>query len=302
MLNLINKIKKTGNPSVIGLDARLEYIPDFILERSINLYGKTLKAVSEALLEFNVGIIDAIYNVVPSIKIQIAYYELLGVEGIICFKQTIAYAKKKGLYVIADIKRSDIGTTAEAYAQAYLGKFRIKDVEIRPFGDIDGVTINPYLGTDGIIPFLKELNVNKSIFILTKTSNQSSGEIQNKISNDGKFLYEDVANIINFLGKDYLNEYGYSSVGAVVGATYPKEQKKLRNIMKNNYFLVPGYGVQGARACDITNSFNKDGLGAIVNSSRGIICAWKKNNNLDFMEAAYNAVIEMRNDIVAHIK
>ena len=276
---LVEKIKEKGNPTVAGLDARLEYIPQHISGRNMMLHGETLRAAAESVVAFNCGLIDALCDIVPAVKPQAAYYELLGSYGAMALKETIDYAHAKGMYVIGDIKRNDIGATATAYAEAYLGKTRVGDTEIAPYG-CDSVTVNGYLGTDGVEPFLKECrNREKSLFMLVKTSNPSSGE-----------------------GLD--TPCGYNQIGAVVGATYPEEQKIIRELLPKSYFLVPGYGAQGATAKDIANAFNDDGLGAIVNSSRGIMCAWKKtgNNGEDYKEAARAEAIRMRDDIVNAIK
>ncbi len=300
---LVNRIKKLQNPTVAGLDARLEYIPDYITSRYRLHYGATLKAAAYSMREFNKGIIDALYDVVPAIKPQAAYYELLGPEGAEVLRETIAYAQKKGMYVIADIKRNDIGATASAYAESYLGRARLFGEEL-PVYNADGATVNAYLGTDGVEPFLKECRErNKSIYILVKTSNKSSGEFQNR-DMEGKPLYIRVAEMISQWGKGLDTPCGYNEVGAVVGATYPEEQKIIRSVLPKSYFLVPGYGAQGAAAKDIANAFNDDGLGAIVNSSRGIMCAWKKTdkNGTDFMEAARQEAIRMRDDIVSAIR
>ncbi len=300
---LVQKIKETNNPTVAGLDARLEYIPSFIVQENIAKYGETLKAAAESVLTFNKYLIDGLYDIVPAVKPQAAYYELLGAEGAVALRDTIAYAKEKGMYVIADVKRNDIGATATAYAESYLGVTRVGDTHIEPYG-ADSATINAYLGTDGIEPFLKQCRERKkSIFILVKTSNKSSGELQNR-DMEGKPLYANVAEMLKIWGEGLYTECGYNEVSAVVGATYPEEQKIIRDIIPKSYFLVPGYGAQGATAADIANCFNDDGLGAIVNSSRGIMCAWQKTekNGTDFIEAARNEAIRMRDDIVAHIK
>lgn len=297
---LVRKIRETGNPTVAGLDARLEYIPARITDKYIAEYGKTLRAAAASMQEFNHGLIDALCDIVPAIKPQAAYYELLGPDGAEILRDTIAYAHEKGMYVIADIKRNDIGATATAYAQAYLGESVVGDVSLPVYG-CDSCTVNAYLGTDGIHPFLEECkNRDKGIYVLVKTSNKSSGEFQNR-DMEGKPLYVRMAEKVAEWGAELLCDCGYSQVGAVVGATYPEEQKVARSIMPHSYFLVPGYGAQGATAKDIANAFNPDGLGAIVNSSRGIMCAWKKCD-LDYQEAARQEAIRMREDIVSAIK
>lgn len=300
---LVSNIQAKNNPTVAGLDARLEYIPEFITSKHRLAHGDTLKAAAASMLEFNCGLIDALHDIVPAIKPQAAYYELLGPDGSVVLKETIDYAKSKGMYVIADIKRNDIGATASAYAEAYLGKTRIFDTEVEPYG-ADSATVNAYLGTDGIEPFLNACrNQDKSIFILVKTSNKSSGELQNR-DMEGKPLYARVAELMGGWSEGLDTPCGYNQVGAVVGATYPEEQKIIRALLPKAYFLVPGYGAQGATAKDIANSFNDDGLGAIVNSSRGIMCAWQKTdkNGADYMEAARQEAIRMRDDIVSAIK
>lgn len=297
---LVNKIREKNNPTVAGLDARLEYIPAHITDKYIAEYGKTLKAAAASMMEFNKGLIDALYDIVPAIKPQAAYYELLGPDGAVVLRDTIEYAHEKGMYVIADIKRNDIGATATAYAQAYLGCSEVGG-ESLPVYDSDSCTVNAYLGTDGINPFLAECSArDKSIYVLVKTSNKSSGEFQNKLMGDQP-LYIRMAEKVAEWGAELMTECGYSQVGAVVGATYPEEQKIIRQIIPHSYFLVPGYGAQGATAKDIANAFNDDGLGAIVNSSRGIMCAWKKCD-LDYQEAARQEAIRMRDDIVSAIR
>ncbi len=300
---LVKKIQEKANPTVAGLDARLEYIPECITRRHLMLHGETLRAAAESVVEFNCGLMDALADIVPAVKPQAAYYELLGSYGAMALKETIDYAHAKGMYVIADVKRNDIGATASAYAEAYLGKTRVGDTEVSAYG-ADSATVNAYLGTDGIEPFLKECRAReKSIFVLVKTSNPSSGEFQNR-DMEGKTLYARVAEMMQTWGEGLDTACGYNQVGAVVGATYPEEQRIIRELLPKAYFLVPGYGAQGATAQDIANTFNADGLGAIVNSSRGIMCAWKKtgNNGADYKEAARAEAIRMRDDIVGAIR
>jgi len=297
---LTKKIKEKNNPTVAGLDPKLDYVPKHIKEKNFKQFGKTAKAAAASIFEFNCGLIDALCDVVPAVKPQSAYYEMLGPSGAAVFKDTIDYAKGKGLYVIADVKRNDIGSTAEAYAAAYLGYTEIEGEKIAPYG-ADSATVNAYLGTDGIEPFLKICKgLGKSIFVLVKTSNKSSGEFQNR-DMEGKPLYERVAEMMNEWSKDLMTPCGYSEVGAVVGATYPEEQKRLRALLPNAYFLVPGYGAQGASASDIKNAFDKNGMGAIVNSSRAIMCAWKKTdkNGEDYMDAARKEAVRMRDEIMS---
>ena len=300
---LQEKIIAKQNPTVAGLDARIEYVPEHIRKAAFAQYGVGLKGACEAIWQFNVGLIDALCDVVPAVKPQAAYYERLGWPGVKALAETIAYAKGKGMFVITDGKRNDIGATATAYAEAYLGKTRVGDTEIAPYG-CDSVTVNGYLGTDGVEPFLKECRErDKSLFLLVKTSNPSSGELQNR-DMEGKPLYARMAEMVARWGEGLDTPCGYNQVGAVVGATWPEEQKIIRGLLPRSYFLVPGYGAQGATAKDIANAFNDDGLGAIVNSSRGIMCAWKKTgrNGEDYKEAARAEAIRMRDEIVAAIR
>ncbi len=298
---LIEKIKETQNPTVVGLDPRLNFVPEFIKNECVEKYGKTPKAVAESFFEFNKGIIDSVYDLVPAVKPQIAMYEMLGVDGIDCFIKTCDYASKKGLVIIGDIKRGDIGSTSAAYAVGHLGKVAVGSKTYSAFGE-DFATVNPYLGTDGIKPFVDVCKEEKKgIFVLVKTSNPSSGEFQDRLV-DGKPLYELVGAMVNEWGKDVIGESGYSSVGAVVGATYPEMGKVLRKIMPKSFILVPGYGAQGGKAADLVHYFNEDGLGAIVNSSRGIIAAYKQEKYASFGEANYadasrQAVVDMIEDI-----
>lgn len=295
---LIEKIKKKNNPSVAGLDPKLEYIPSFLKEKAFHEYGKNLEGAASAIWEFNKALIDALYDVVPAVKPQSAFYEMYGLEGEKVLHKTIQYAKEKGLYVILDVKRNDIGSTAQAYSAAYIGKVEVEG-ELFEACPVDSVTVNPYLGTDGVKPFVEDCTAyGKTIFTLVKTSNPSSGELQDKQA-DGKPLYEAVAALVNQWNEGTVGKYGYGAVGAVVGATYPEQAKTLRALMKQSYFLVPGYGAQGGGAKDVKNSFNEDGLGAIVNSSRGIMCAYKKGDwkEEQFAEAAYAEAVRMRDEI-----
>ncbi len=301
---LIESIGKKNNPTVVGLDPKIEYVPAFIREKAFKEFGVNLKGASEAIIRFNRLLIDAIYDQVPAVKPQLAYYEMYGVEGMIAFDETCKYAKSKGLLVIADGKRNDIGSTAEAYSKAFLGE-TVLDGEIKEKAfDTDALTVSPYLGVDGIKPFVDDcLNNEKGIFVLVKTSNKSSGQLQDLVTQDCRSIYEIMAGYVNEWGRNVTGKYGYSSVGAVVGATYPNQAKLLRSIMKNAYILVPGYGAQGGTARDCVNSFNKDGLGAIVNASRSIMCAymsdtWKNMyNEENFAEAARAEVIRMKDDL-----
>ena len=297
---LIDKIVNTGAPIVVGLDPKLDFVPDAIKKRCFEEKGENLDGVAEAFWQFNKEIIDNIYDVVPAVKPQIAMYEEIGIPGLIAFKKTVDYCKEKGLIVIGDIKRGDIGSTAQSYAVGHLGGVKVGDKVFKGF-DEDFVTVNPYLGSDGVKPFIDICNKeDKGIFVLAKTSNPSSGEFQDRII-DGKPLYEIVGAKIREWGEES-TDGSYSNVGAVVGATYPEMGKVLREIMPHNYILVPGYGAQGGKGKDLVNFFNKDGLGAIVNSSRGIIAAWKSDNYKQFGdgkvgEAARAAVLDMKADI-----
>ncbi len=301
---LIESIREKNNPTVVGLDPKIEYVPSFIKDKAFKEFGINLKGASEAIKQFNRMLIDAIYDQVPAVKPQLAYYEMYGVNGIEAFEDTCRYAKSKGLIVIADGKRNDIGTTAEAYSKAFLGATPVDGEITQKAFDADALTINPYLGVDGIKPFIDDcINHEKGIFILVKTSNKSSGQLQDLVTQDCKSIYEIVAEYVHDWGKNVMGKYGYSSVGAVVGATYPNQAKLLRAIMKNSYILVPGYGAQGGTARDCANSFNKDGLGAIVNASRSVMCAymsdtWKNRYKEDqFAEAARAEVIRMKDDL-----
>ena len=295
---LVAKIKEKKNPSVAGLDPKIDYVPKYIRDKAYAEYGKSLKGVCEAIWEYNKGLIDALYDVVPAVKPQSAFYEMYGLCGEEILARTISYAKEKGLYIILDVKRNDIGSTAEAYSAAYLGKVRA-DGEEFDATPVDCVTVNPYLGTDGIAPFVEDCKkYDKAIFALVKTSNPSSGELQDLLS-DGEHIYEKAAKLVNEWGSGTIGKSGYSAVGAVVGATYPEQAKILRELMPKAYFLVPGYGAQGGNAKDVKNSFNADGLGAIVNSSRGIMCAYKKGEWKEeaYAEAARAEAVRMRDEL-----
>ena len=299
MINkLVSKIKKMEAPIVVGLDPMYEYVPSHIMKASIEKYGETLEAVGDAIFEYNKGIIDAIYDIAPAVKPQIAMYEQFGIPGLVAFKKTVDYAKSKDMVVIGDAKRGDIGSTSKAYATAHIGKIKVGSAEFAPF-DEDFVTVNPYLGSDGINPFIDVCKEEKKgLFILVKTSNPSSGEFQDQEIN-GKPLYEMVGQKVDEWGKDCMGD-DYSYIGAVVGATYPEMGEVLRKVMPKSYILVPGYGAQGGTAADLKPFFNEDGLGAIVNSSRGIICAYKNLDGSDeesFADASRQATINMIEDI-----
>ena len=298
---LIEKIKKTENPTVVGLDPRYSFIPSFIKRRCIEEYGKTPKAVAQSFWEFNKALIDAVYDLVPAVKPQIAMYEMLGTDGIECFIKTCDYASEKGLVVIGDIKRGDIASTAEAYSDGHIGMIDVEGVKSQVFKE-DFITINPYLGWDSVEPYMANCkNYGKGLFVLVKTSNPNSGQLQD-LDVGGKPLYQKVGELVDEWGRGLMGESGYSSVGAVVGATHPEQAKALRKIMPNTFFLVPGYGAQGGKAEDLAVCFNKDGLGAIINSSRGIIAAYtkdryKKYGEENFAQAAREAVLDMKADL-----
>ncbi len=295
---LQEKILKLQNPTVVGLDPRPEFIPEHIMQRHLRQKGETLDAAADAFFEFNKGLIDALCDIVPAVKPQSAFYELLGPAGVSALKKTSDYARSKGLFVIGDVKRGDIGSTAEAYSEAYLGSVRIGNTAPEPFG-FDAVTVNAYLGSDGVLPFLEtSRRADKAIFVLVKTSNPSGAEFQDLAIGEQK-LYTVMGDLMAELAADTVGQYGYSRVGAVVGATYPEELKFLRDRLKTTFFLVPGYGAQGGGAQDVAGAFDKSGRGAVINSSRAIICAWKKTGRggQDYQEAARNAALDMRSDL-----
>lgn len=296
---LITKIAQTQNPTVAGLDPKLAYIPSYIKEECFAKYGKTLEGAAAALLEFNKGLIDALCDIVPAVKPQAAYYEMYGWQGVKALHDTIAYAQEKGMFVITDGKRNDIGATMEAYATAHLGEVEVEGESFAPFG-ADALTVNGYLGTDGIKPLLKVCNEKDAgIFVLVKTSNPSSGELQDRELADGDTIYRAMGKMCENWGQELPGKYGYSGVGAVVGATYPAQLEELRKAMPHTFFLVPGYGAQGGAADDVAPAFDKRGLGAIVNSSRGIMCAWQKEgcDEHEYAAAARREAIRMRDAI-----
>lgn len=301
MINkLVSEIKKKNAPVVVGLDPMLNYVPEHIQKKAFDEFGETLEGAAEAIWQFNKGIVDATYDLIPAVKPQIAMYEQFGIPGMTAFKKTVDYCKEKGLVVIGDIKRGDIGSTSAAYAVGHLGKVKIGSKSYAGF-DEDFATVNPYLGSDGIKPFIDVCKEeNKGIFVLVKTSNPSSGEFQDQKVDD-KLLYEIVGEKVAQWGEECMGDE-YSNVGCVVGATYPEMGKVLRKIMPKTYILVPGYGAQGGTAKDLAPYFNEDGLGAIVNSSRGIIAAYKQDKYSKFgaenyADASRQAVIDMINDI-----
>ena len=297
---LIEKIREKHSPVVCGLDPMLSYIPEGVRQEAYSKFGKTPEGAAEAVWEFNRAIMDETYDLIPAVKPQIAMYEQFGPRGVEAFKKTVDYAKSKGLIVIGDVKRGDIGSTSGAYAVAHLGEIEIEGERFQPFGE-DFATVNPYLGSDGIKPFVDVCKENdKGIFVLVKTSNPSSGEFQDQLV-DGRPLYELVAEKTVEWGREHMGS-SYSNVGAVVGATYPQIGERLRELMPRTYILVPGYGAQGAGGADLKAFFNDDGLGAVINSSRGIIAAYKQDKYAgafgeDFAAAARQAVLDMLEDI-----
>ena len=301
MINkLVENIKKTGAPIVVGLDPMLNYIPEHVQKKAFAEFGETLEGAAEAVWQFNKEIIDNTYDLIPSVKPQIAMYEQFGIEGLKIYARTIEYCQNKGLLVIGDVKRGDIGSTSSAYAVGHIGSVKVGSNVCRGF-NTDFITVNPYLGTDGIKPFVNVCNdEDRGLFVLVKTSNPSSGEFQDRLV-DGRPLYELVAEKVVEWGEASMDG-DYSNVGAVVGATYPEMSKILRKLMPKTYFLVPGYGAQGGTAKDLMHCFNEDGLGAVVNSSRGIIAAYKQEKYAKFgpehfAEASRQAVVDMIADI-----
>ena len=305
MINkLTEKIKKLNAPVVVGLDPMLNYVPEHIQKKAFDEFGETLEGAAEAIWQFNKEIIDKTYDLIPAVKPQIAMYEQFGIPGLAAFKKTVDYAKSKDIVVIGDIKRGDIGSTSAAYAVGHVGKVQVGSKTYVPF-DEDFVTVNPYLGTDGVKPFVDVCKeTGKGIFVLVKTSNPSSGEFQDRLV-DGRPLYELVGEKVAEWGESHMGD-SYSYVGAVVGATYPEMGKGLRKIMPKTYILVPGYGAQGGKAADLAPYFNEDGLGAIVNSSRGIIAAYKQEKYAkfgaeNFADASRQAVVDMIDDITGAV-
>ena len=303
LYRLMEKIVETQNPTVVGLDPKLDYVPEYIKNEAFSEDGYTLKAAGKALFRFNKGIIDAICDIVPAIKPQAAYYEMYGYYGVKALAKTIEYAKSKGIYVITDGKRNDIGATMEAYTNAHLGTVKVGDRVLEPFG-ADALTVNGYLGSDGIEPLLEACRIyDKGIFVLVKTSNKSSGELQDRLI-DGKPVYEIMGEMCEKWGETAPGAYGYTSVGAVVGATYPEQLKEMREKLPHTFFLVPGYGAQGGGAEGVAKAFDKNGRGAIVNSSRAVMCAYKKEecDEKEYAAAALRECVRMKNDIVSHIR
>ncbi len=300
---LIENIIEKQNPTVAGLDPKLDYVPASVRDACFAQYGKTLEGAAAALLAFNKAIIDQICDIVPAVKPQAAYYEMYGWQGVRALAETIAYAQQKGMFVMTDGKRNDIGTTMEAYATAHLGTTDVAGEAIDAFG-ADALTVNGYLGTDGIQPLVRICQEkDKGIFVLVKTSNPSSGELQDLKLTNGASVYEQMGRMCEQWGEALPGKYGYSGVGAVVGATYPEQLKEMREKAPHTFFLVPGYGAQGGGAQDAKNAFDKNGLGAIINSSRGIMCAWKKQGLTedDFAAAARSEALRMKADILSVI-
>ncbi len=302
--NLIEKIKKTNNPTVMGLDPRYEMLPKCVT----NKYPQNLEGVSKAIIEFNKALIDATYDIIPAIKPQIAFYEMYGIPGMESFKETCRYAKEKGMIVIADIKRGDIGSTATGYSNAFLGKTKIGEEE-QSIYDVDFVTVNPYMGTDCVKPFIEDCKkYDKGIFILAKTSNPSSGELQDLKLENQKEVYIQIAELVEKWGEELRGKYQYSSVAAVVGATYPEQLKQIRKVAPHTYFLIPGYGAQGGKANDIALGFDSNGLGGIVNASRSLMCAYKSENwknqvtEEEYYKATRLEALRMRDELNKAIK
>jgi len=297
---LQKKIDEMNNPTVVGLDPDLTHIPPDVMNACLEEFGETLEGASRAIILYNMSLIDALCDIVPAVKPQAAYYEMLGAHGMLALGLTCEYAASKGMYVIIDAKRGDIGSTAAAYSEAYLGTVKVGGSEFMPF-IADALTVNTYLGSDGLRPFIETAKEHdKAIFALVKTSNPSAAEIQDKQIGDDK-VYHIVGDLLEEISKDTIDEYGYSRVGAVVGATYPKEAEFLRKRLKHTFFLVPGYGAQGGTAADAALAFDKNGRGAVVNSSRGIIAAWKKHGT-HFKDAAREEAIKMRDELRLAIK
>ena len=293
---LIEKIKETNNPTVMGLDPRYDMLPECVTSK----YSKDLEGVAKAIIEYNKALIDATYDIIPAVKPQIAFYEMFGIPGMKAFEETCKYAKEKGMVVIADVKRGDIGSTAQGYSNAFLGKTPIENTQELIY-DVDFVTVNPYMGTDCVKPFIEDCKkYDKGIFILVKTSNPSSGELQDLKLENGKEVYMQVAELVEKWGEDLIGTNGYSSIAAVVGATYPEQLEQIRKIAPHTYFLIPGYGAQGGRADDIALGFDNNGLGGIVNASRSLMCAFKTNDKYeekDYAKATREEAIRMKEEL-----
>ncbi len=299
---LQDQIRTMKNPTVLGLDPRIEYVPQHIQDECYAEFGHNIQGTVEAIYRFNCGLMDALCDIVPAVKPQAAYYEMLGWRGMEMMERTIRYAKEKGYYVIADIKRGDIGSTAQAYAEGWLGKTKVAGEDVENFG-ADCVTLNGYMGIDAIQPFLDVAKAeDKSLFILVKTSNPSGGDLQDMVAGD-RVVYQVMGDLTERWGAGTEGKYGYQATGAVVGATYPADMKELRQRLPKTFFLVPGYGAQGGTAEDVQYAFDSYGRGAIVNASRSLMCAWKKTDGdgRDFQEASRKAAIAMRDDICKYV-
>ncbi len=288
---LIERIIELQNPTCVGLDTSFDYLPD-----DMRAGAKDFSDVAERIFYFNKKLVDTLCDIVPSVKVQIAYYEMYGAEGLKAYRETLSYAAEKGLVVIADAKRNDIGSTAACYSRAFLGETSVEGARFSAFPS-DYVTVNGYLGTDGIVPFVEDCKErDKGIFVLVKTSNPSSGELQNLLLENGTPIYEYMGGLVEKWGESTVGKYGYSAVGAVVGATHPEEAARLRKKLPHTFFLIPGYGAQGGSAEMLRCCFGKDGLGGVVNNSRGILCAYKKTGGT-YYEAARAAAVAMQKDL-----
>lgn len=299
---LQDRIRKLKNPTVAGLDPKPEYVPPHIRQASYQELGENLAGAADAIWKFNQGLIDALCDIVPAVKPQAAYYERLGWQGMAALEKTVRYAKEKGMYVIADVKRGDIGSTAQAYAEAWMGTTQVGETSCAVM-DADCATVNGYMGSDAISPFLELCKTRgKSIFVLAKTSNPSSGELQDLIAGD-RLVYQVMGDLAQRLGKGTEDRHGYSCVGVVVGATYPSDLRKLRERLEHTFFLVPGYGAQGGTAEDVRHAFDRFGHGAIINASRSIMCAWQKSggDGTDYQQAARQAALAMRDDMKQYV-
>lgn len=296
---LIQKIKETNNPTVIGLDPRYDMLPNCIKQN----YTGSVKKICEGILEYNKALIDNVCDIIPAVKPQMAFYEAFGLDGIQCFQETCKYAKENNMIVIVDAKRGDIGSTAESYSSAYIGKTKVED-QLYGLDYIDFITVNAYFGTDCVKPFIEDCKkYNKGIFILVKTSNPSSGELQDLRLENGKTIYETMGNLVETWGTELIGENGYSSIAAVVGATYPEQLQTLREQMPHTFFLIPGYGAQGGKARDVALGFDHNGLGGIINASRSLMCAYKSDRWKDqffdeeFAKATRAEAIRMRDEL-----
>lgn len=298
---LIENIRKTDNPTVMGLDPRYDMLPKCVTEK----FSNNLEGIADAIIEYNKALIDATYDIIPAVKPQIAFYEMFGIPGMKAFEETCKYAKQRGMIVIADAKRGDIGTTAQGYSNAFLGKTPIENIEEEIF-DVDFLTVNPYMGTDCIKPFIEDcIKYEKGLFVLVKTSNPSSGELQDLKLENGKEIYMQVTELVEKWGKDLIGENGYSSIAAVVGATYPEQLEQIRNKAPHTFFLIPGYGAQGGKANDIALGFDNNGIGGIVNASRSLMCAFKTNKKYDekdYAKATREEAIRMKKELNQAIK